>query len=449
MEHPHNEDSPSKQIDVWSRTIVALTLGILVGAIVALEGLNTLEKYLPYLVVGFVTLILIGATISFYIVQNKEKVLKRLFGVSNADLHQVKGLAQTLFLNIWGKEYKTAQTTFNALFAKVFAWYSWMNFRRWILTIFQMLFVGFGGLLGTLLLYNQNKLLTQQNELLIRQNLRLDQQTYLQEAERRSALILLMGNLLDALDHELKEDIGQKNVRDLSPQLVGRIIALSSGLKPYRYLEGDSLIAKEISPERGQLLLSILSSEVDNGSLKRIFQSADFSFSELEGAALAGEFLEGINLREADLSKANLNGAHLMGADLDKADLSGAILAGADLRKANLSETDLRETYITEVDFRGASLYGADLRGVDLTDSDLRRSFLREALLDSAAVPDFQWLKESALLQRDSIVGLQYLNDYYYLDSVEIDPGNFEYILLRKKGSPDSLRQGKQDSTLK
>jgi hypothetical protein len=74
---------------------------------------------------------------------------------------------------------------------------------------------------------------------------------------------------------------------------------------------------------------------------------------------------------------------------------------------------------------------------------------LREALLDSAAVPDFQWLKESALLQRDSIVGLQYLNDYYYLDSVEIDPGNFEYILLRKKGNPDSLRQGKQDSTLK
>ncbi len=440
MEQPHNEESPSKLIDVWSRTIVALTLGILVGAIVALVGLSTLELYLPYLIVGFIVLILIGAALAFYIVQNKEQVLKKLFGVSNADLHQVKGLAQTLFLNIWGKEYKTAQGTFNALFAKVFAWYSWMNFRRWILMVFQMLFVGFGGLLGTLLLYNQNKLLTQQNELLIRQNIRLDQQTYLQEAERRSALILLMGNLLDALDNELKEDFGQKNVRDLSPQLIGRIIALSSGLKPYRYLESDSLIAKEISPERGQLLLSILSSEIDNSSLRRIFQSADFSYAELEGAALAGEFLEGINLREADLSKANLNGAHLMGADLDKADLSGAILAGADLRKANLSETDLRETYITDVDFRGASLYGADLRGVDLTDSDLRRAFLREALLDSAAVPDFHWLEAIGAVQRDSIIGLQYLNDLYYLDSVEREPGSFEYILLRKKPVPDSIK---------
>ena len=432
MQEPHHDQSPSNQIDIWSRTIVALTLGILVGAIVALTGLDALERFLPHLLVGFVVLILISAAVAFYIAQNKEKVLKKLFGVSNTDLKQVKGLAQTLFLNIWDKEFKTAQTTFNALFAKVFAWYSWMNFRRWILTIFQMLFVGFGGLLGTLLLYNQNKLLIRQNELLTNQNIRLDQQTYLQEAERRSALILLMGNLLDALDKELKDDIGQPGVRDLSPQLIGRVIALSGGLKPYRYLDHDSLIAKEISPERGQLLLSILSSEIDNGSLRRIFQSADFSFSELEGASLAGEFLEGINLREANLSKANLNGARMAGADLDKADLSGAILAGADLRKANLSDTDLRETYITDVDFRGASLYGTDLRGVDLTDSDLRRSFLREALLDSASVPDFHWL-EPAEGSRDTIVGLKYLNEYYYLDSVETAPGNFQYILLRKK----------------
>ncbi|MCC6279378.1 MAG: pentapeptide repeat-containing protein [Saprospiraceae bacterium] len=436
---PKKEESPGKQIDIWSRTIVALLLGVLMGAIVALVGLRTLESYLPHLIVGFIALILIGAVLSFVIVQNKEAVLKRLFGVSDADLGQVKGMAQLLFMNIWNKDFKTAENTFNALFAKTFAWYSWMNFRRWIVMVFQTLFVGFGGLLGTLLLYNQNKLLTQQNDLLTIQNTRLSQQTYLQEAERRSALILLMGNLLDALDNELKEDIGQKGIRDLSPQLIGRIIALSSGLKPYRYLENDSMIQKEISPERGQLLLSILSSEVDNGTLRRIFQSADFSFSELQGAALAGEFLEGINLREADLSKANLNGTRLAGADLNKADLSASILAGTDLRKANLSETDLRETYITEVDFRGASLYGTDLRGVDLSDSDLRRSFMREALLDSTIVPDFHWLEAVGQLQRDSIVGIGYLNDQYYLDSVETDPGNFEYILLRKKSAADSL----------
>lgn len=440
MEQPNKEESPSKLLDVWSRTIIALLLGVLVGAVLALVGLRTLESYLSHLIVGFISLILIAAVLAFVIVQNKEAVFKKVFGVSNTDLGQVKALAQVLFMNIWNKDFKTAQTTFNALFAKVFAWYSWMNFRRWIILAFQTLFVGFGGLLGTLLLYNQNKLLTRQNELLILQNTRLSQQTYLQEAERRSALILLMGNLLDALDSELKDDIGQQGVRDLSPQLIGRIIALSGGLKPYRYLDNDSLIQKEISPERGQLLLSIISSEVDNGTLRRIFQTADFSFAELGGATLAGEFLEGINLREADLSKANLNGARMQGADLNKADLSGAILAGADLRKANLSDTDLRETFITDVDFRGASLYGADLRGVDLTDSDLRRAFLREALLDSASVPELNWLETIGGMRRDSIVGLKYLNDAYYLDSVETEPGRFQYILL-KKPVVDTLRE--------
>ncbi len=158
----------------------------------------------------FIALILIGRLFPSVIVQNKEAVLKRLFGVSDADLSQVKGLAQVLFMNIWTKDFKTAENTFNALFAKVFAWYSWMNFRRWIVMVFQTLFVGFGGLLGTLLLYNQNKLLTQQNELLTIQNTRLISKRTCKEAERRSALILLMGNLLDALDQELKDDIGRK-----------------------------------------------------------------------------------------------------------------------------------------------------------------------------------------------------------------------------------------------
>ena len=250
-----------------------------------------------------------------------------------------------------------------------------MSFRRWVVTIFNTLFVSFAGLLGTVLLYNQNKLLTQQNAFIQQQTYRLDQQTYLQEAGRRSSLIFLMGNLLDAIDRELKADIGRPGVRDLSPQIIGQIVALSTSLRPYRHLENDSLVDREISPERGQLLLSLVNSEIDNSALRRIFLSADFSYAELSEAVLAGEYLGGINLREANLSKANLNGANLAGADLNRADLSSAILVGAILSKANLSDTDLREAIIEQTDFRGASLYGTDLRGVDLTTSDWTQQF--------------------------------------------------------------------------
>ena len=352
-----DSESPGRKIDTWSRTIISLALGILLGTLVTITGLDALERNLSSLLIAFTILILLAAGLAFFLVQNKEATLRRLFGVDNTDIGEAKNLAQSLFLRVWDRDFRTAEQHFNELFTRLFAWHSWMSFRRWVVTIFNTLFVSFAGLLGTVLLYNQNKLLTQQNAFIQQQTYRLDQQTYLQEAGRRSSLIFLMGNLLDAIDRELKADIGRPGVRDLSPQIIGQIVALSTSLRPYRYLENGSLVDREISPERGQLLLSLVNSEIDNSALRRIFLSADFSYAELSEAVLAGEYLGSINLREANLSKANLNGA-------------SAILVGAILSKANLSDTDLREAIIEQTDFRGASLYGTDLRGVDLTTSD-------------------------------------------------------------------------------
>ncbi len=426
-----NSDSPGRKIDTWSRTIIALALGILLGALLSLTGLNTLERHIPTLLTGFGVLILLASGLAFFLVQNKETTLKRLFGVNNTDMGEAKNLAQSLFLRVWDRDFVTAEQHFNQLFAKIFAWYSWMSFRRWVVTIFNTLFVSFGGLLGTVLLFNQNKLLTQQNELLTRQNYRLDQQTYLQEAGRRSSLIFLMGNVLDAIDRELKSDVGRPGIRDLSPQIIGQIVALSTSLRPYRYLENDSLIAQEISPERGQLLLSLVHSEIDNGSLARIFLTADFSYAELSDVVLAGEYLGGINLREANLSRADLNGANLAGADLNRADLSSAIMVGAVLTKANLSDTDLREAIIERTDFRGASLYDTDLRGADLTTSDWRGAYFGEAKLDSAIIPNSHWLYPAQALPRDSIIGSTYINKNYRVDSVATESGQFDYFLVQ------------------
>jgi len=434
MEQPDSHTSfNSRKLDTWSRSIIALALGILVGALISLIGLDSLERHIPLLLTAFGILIFLAAGLAFFLVQNKERTLRRLFGVDNTDLGEAKNLAQSLFLRIWDKDFKTAEQHFNQLFAKVFAWYSWMSFRRWVITIFNTLFVSFAGLLGTVLLFNQNKLLTRQNELLNRQNYRLDQQTYLQEAGRRSSLIFLMGNLLDAIDRELKSDVGRPGVRDLSPQIIGQIVALSTSLRPYRYLENDSLIDREISPERGQLLLSLVNSEIDNSTLRRIFLTGDFSYAELGGVMLAGEYLGGINLREANLSKTDLQGADLTGADLNRADLSGAILAGAQLTKANLSDTDLREAIIEQTDFRGASLYATDLRGVSLEGSDWRGAYFGEAKLDSAVVPDGQWFKAMQHLPRDSIIGGGYISQHYVIDSVATGDGQFEFFLIPGK----------------
>ena len=86
------------------------------------------------------------------------------------------------------------------------------------------------------------------------QTQQMDYQTYLSDAERRGELALYMGPILDKVDQELKEDYLGDSIRNLSPQLIGRIAALSHNLKPYRFIEEKKLIETPLSPERGQLL---------------------------------------------------------------------------------------------------------------------------------------------------------------------------------------------------
>lgn len=446
------EQKASHKIDIWSRTIVALALGMLLGGLLALTGITSLSEHVSGILTGFVVLIAVLAILAFLVVQYKERVLKSLFGVSNTDLKEVKDLGQSLFLNSWNRDFTHAKTDFDALFTKIFAWYSWMSFRRWIVLIFNTLFISFGGLLGTVLIYNQNKLLTQQNALLERQNVRIDQQTYLQEADRRGSLIFLMGNLLDAMDKELKSDGGQPGVRDISPQLIGRVIALSKSLRPYRYLNGDSLVSRELSPERGQLLLSIVASQLDNGSIRRIFQAADFSYADMKGAILSGEYMAGINLLGADLTGAVLDETDLSNANLSNADLKDAIFARAKLQDARLRESNLQNAYFESADLRDANCYGAHLHGAKFNGADLRnthfsradlnradlsgaklaRASFDGAVLDSLVVNEMDWLTRENRLDKDSIQGFEGIKNAYRVDSVQTSFG-FEYMLLKKK----------------
>lgn len=143
-----------------------------------------------------------------------------------------------------------------------------------------------GAILPSFLLFQQNQYIkTQnskietQNHLLKKQNRRIDQQTYLQESNRRSSLIFLTSDIMNSIDEELKDKKLNPN-RILSPQLVGRIVSLSRNFKPYKYLKNDSL-TQLISPERSQLLISLVNAELSNSTYSDIFTRGDFSYSEI------------------------------------------------------------------------------------------------------------------------------------------------------------------------
>jgi ribosomal protein S18 acetylase RimI-like enzyme len=79
----------------------------------------------------------------------------------------------------------------------------------------------------------------------------------------------------------------------------------------------------------------------------------------LDGAALDGQILTGIDFSGARLRGASLHATNLMNADLRDADLSGANLVEADLIGANLQRADLRGARLREADLLGADLAGA------------------------------------------------------------------------------------------
>lgn len=248
----------------------------------------------------------------------------------------------------------------------------------------------------------QNKKIEVQNQEIEVQNQRMIQQTYLQEAERRSSQVFLFSNIQDKIDEELKDPRNKKHT--LSNQTIGRIIALSLALKPYRYLDGDTLIQTPISPERGQLLLSLTNIGLDSLSLLKIIKNGNFSNAEMINAKLDSVNFSGINLSDADLSDANLSDADLSNADLSDADLSGAILRntnlssavliaaelndadliGANLSCANLNVADLRAANLSSADLINANLSSANLSSANLSGADLRRTNLRGADLRGA-----------------------------------------------------------------
>lgn len=91
-----------------------------------------------------------------------------------------------------------------------------------------------------------------------------------------------------------------------------------------------------------------------------------FTYTDMEGARLAGLRLDGMDfnnakLRGADFSNSSLRGCNFSNADLRGANLKNTDLSGANLRNADLTGTNLSETKIDGVDLTHAKLEGAKM----------------------------------------------------------------------------------------
>lgn len=270
---------------------------------------------------------------------------------------------------------------------EVAAWYSAGALRRWAFGAVAAVGLVFTGAMGSILLLQQNRLLRDQNimvgtqlalmkdqnakidaqlALMKAQNEKLDTQTALADGQRRTALIAELSNIFNTINTERenwdrfskdeKFQIYSNSVTQCSANIyengddiplvlseltTARIAALTRSLSPYysiEYKDNNLMIDPTLrSPERGQILISLLSARI---ILEPIFRKATFAYADLRNVELFGS-----DFCELDATSADFSGSTFWGVSLIEARLSGANFKGAKFRSSKIDLENINNPY--------------------------------------------------------------------------------------------------------
>lgn len=320
--------------------------------------------------------------------------------------------------------------------------------------------LGSGGLVAVLTLM----FLSRQTDAIENQTTILDQQTKLLEASRRSSQVFIMGEVLSDVHMELENPLNAK--RTLSSAIIGRIIAVSRSMKPYYYLVDDSLINWPISPERGQLMISLLESSIDSTTLSYILSEASFDFSELSFYAFDGD-----DMSEVDLSGSDLSDSEFRNLTIDKGMYTATNFEDSEFYKVLIHDSGFSETRLGAVEFTAVTMEACIFIGADFSRTEFRESYLtnsgcfgcdfseavfdeqttivnsrytecnftkadfrgirlrdvefKNCRMDSLLVDRFDWFEHMATT--GGVRNIKELNRYYRLDSVHWESNNYGF----------------------
>lgn len=283
--------------------------------------------------------------------------------------------------------------------------------------IFTSFVLGLGGIVTTILILNQNKLFENQNK-------RIEQQTHLIEADRRSAQVFIMGDVLSDINKELEDK--SNNDRILSNSLLGRVVSLSRAMKPYRYLENDKLIKTTLSPERGQLLISLLESKIDSTFLvENILLSSDFKNSELISSRLPKSIFVTANLMNANLSFGVFYDSYFNDCNLIYSNLHYANLRGAKLNKAGLYGANMKKAFL-----QGTSFIRADLSKANISYAEFSsKTDFSYTKLDSTIVRRSDWI--TYVKDSINVIGGDNIFKNYTVEKLN-NNSEKEFVLVKK-----------------
>ncbi len=287
----------------------------------------------------------------------------------------------------------------------------------------------------------QNVHIRNQTELVKNQNDLINQQVQLSEAARRSAQVFILGDILSDMNEELEGKTLEKRV--LSPTLVGRIISLSLVARPYKYIHNNKLLDRSLSPERGQLLLSLVHSNLDTTFLEEeIFKRADFRNSDLIQVNLSNAHLASIDLQGSDLNNSTINDSNFRYANLNDVKLYGSLINSSIFTSAMLQHCDCRGIRGFSSDYSNATFFKANLKDATFNHPILNNNSFGSSALDntvfyfsklSETSNSIYNLKDWKTIVRDSagFKDLDIVFKNYSIDS--FDNGNFAFGIRFEK----------------
>lgn len=413
------------------KIFLSLALGILIGVLYVQKVADYLPTAMPIFMAVFVSVFIFLILVLIFLPNIFNYLIKHYTG-NDIDVESFVGSIQTKVTEVADAVADKALSNSPPVVRQnikkdlpdIIYYLFFSRLRSTGLRFLMTVFTAIAGLLGTILLFNQNQLLNKQNE-------KIDNQILLEEASRRSSLVVLMSNIMDKVDNEIERQqkgLSEKEMKNkkfnLSQSLIGQIAALSYSFKPYRYMDGDTLIYYPLSPERGQLLITLVLLPLDTGTFNKIYKSATFISADLKEAQLNNAYLNGVNLQRGNLKWANLDEANLSGANLEGAYLRGAILKKAILsrtifRGANLHEAFLNLANMNYADLNGANLDGAHLHFTNLVGVNLATANLKGANLNGANLSD-AYLAGTYLTINQALISKSLYNCRGLHDSIRI-----------------------------
>ncbi len=448
--------------------IFFFAFGIAAGLLLAFTGLGFLENSASAIAGVFLFVVLAVGLVGLIIFALRHRIMERLFGITEAQVELFAGPLTGVAEGAAERDPVRAIQSARRLIQLALARYAWLATRRWIMTSLTALIAAMAAFAGTALLFKQNSLIEAQTVLLAEQNQRIGQQNQLLEQQTRlaelqielveaarNAELAIEVNAVAALLGAAADHAAQARgatladgpaglipiidpARDLPRSTIFRVVSLSQGMRPYRFLDGGhaaldpderlrqalsarredlpllwqrivaqtgwrdpaqgpQLVDRPASPERGHLLRVMVQSGLRELDLLNHFgldlsqayaPGLDLLLVSARQARLSGADLSHAHLREVELAGAVLDTVRFVGSTLNgvrmAADAGGAmpgLLPAANVSGADFSGALLVGSDLSGVEALGAILDGATLVGVNLAGASLGAARLRGAVL--------------------------------------------------------------------